>query len=55
MVKAVPADWLAAVSDGSRLDVLAPGKLMADIAVEVFEKDQQRSAAHRSTFHDLAR
>ena len=54
-VKAVPADWLAAVSDGSRLDVLAPGKLMADIAVEVFEKDQQRSAAHRSAFRDLAR
>jgi ADP-ribosylglycohydrolase len=54
-VKAVPADWLAAVSDGSRLDVLAPGRLMADIAVEVFEKDQQRSAAHKSTFHDLIR
>ena len=54
-LSAVPAEWVAAVTEGSRTDLLAPADLMADIAVEVFERDRQRSGAHQAAFESLAR
>lgn len=47
---AVPSDWLAAVAKGSRIDLLAPGEVMADLAVEVFDRDRRRFETHQQAF-----
>ncbi len=51
----VPADWLTGVGEGSRLDLIGPGESMAELAVEVFAKDQQRREEHRKAFEALTR
>lgn len=50
---AVPSDWLAAVSEGSKLNLLTPGEVMADVAVEVFNRDRQRLENHQRAFRLL--
>jgi ADP-ribosylglycohydrolase len=50
---AVPADWAAAVADGSRIDLHAPGKTMAAVAREVFERDLARERHQSAAFAAL--
>jgi ADP-ribosylglycohydrolase len=35
-------DWVDAVSEASRLDLEAPGRTMAEVAVELFDRDAER-------------
>ena len=51
----VPVDWLTAVTEGSRTDLLAPADVMADVAAEVFDKDRRRYEAHRDVVEMLVR
>ncbi len=44
---AVPADWVAAVSTGSRLDLRAGGIIMAAVAEEIFAADETAFARRR--------
>ncbi|WP_335990589.1 ADP-ribosylglycohydrolase family protein [Glycomyces sp. MUSA5-2] len=41
---AVPADWIADVSDASRIDVTATGPAMAAVARDVWARDAERAA-----------
>lgn len=50
---AMPSSWASAVSDGSRIDLAAPGRTMAAVAREVFDKDQQRRQAQTQDFAQL--
>lgn len=52
---AIPSAWTAAVADGSRIDLAAPGRTMAAVAREVFEKDQRLRQAHAEAFGQLER
>jgi len=52
-VAAVPADWLTAVTDGSRTDLIGPADVMADVAAEVFDRDRRRYEEHRSVVESL--
>ncbi|NBE56655.1 ADP-ribosylglycohydrolase family protein [Streptomyces boluensis] len=49
-----PADWAKQVAEGSRLDLEAPATVLADVAREVFARDQRRRAAHADAFTRLA-
>jgi ADP-ribosylglycohydrolase len=51
----VPVDWLTAVAEGSRTDLLAPADVMAGVAAEVFDKDRRRYEAHRDIVEMLVR
>ena len=44
----MPVEWLSAVTEGSRTDLLAPAEVMADVAAEVFDLDRRRFEAHRN-------
>jgi ADP-ribosylglycohydrolase len=41
---ALRSDWVAAVSEASRYDLAEPGRTMAEVAVEIFERDANRHA-----------
>lgn len=49
----VPADWRAQVSEASRMDVVEPGRVMAEVAREVFARDRQRRRDHEMEFSSL--
>jgi ADP-ribosylglycohydrolase len=38
----VPPDWIDEVSAASRIDLEEPGRVMASVAVEIFERDAER-------------
>jgi len=42
---AVPAEWIDAVNEGSRIDVTATGPVIAAVAREVWAKDAERASA----------
>jgi ADP-ribosylglycohydrolase len=50
----IPADWAAAVAEGSRLDLAAAGRTMAGVTREVFERDQRRQRARAGAFSTLS-
>lgn len=50
---AVPAEWAGPVAEASRLDLDAPGTVMAGVARAVFAADTERAAAHRAAFLGL--
>ncbi|WP_347753808.1 ADP-ribosylglycohydrolase family protein [Agrococcus sp. ProA11] len=45
---AVPAEWIDAVGEASRLDLRAPGAVIADVAAAVWSADAERHAARSS-------
>jgi ADP-ribosylglycohydrolase len=49
----VPAEWVSAVSEGSRMDISATGRTMAVIAKEIWERDAIRAAERSSVFTEL--
>jgi len=50
----VPADWVDAVSEGSRLDITAGGPVMAGVARDVIARDTARAERRRAAFDALA-
>ncbi len=52
---AVPAEWAEAVAEGSRLDLDAPGTVMAAVARDVYDRDRSRRTAHEAAFAALTR
>lgn len=50
---AVPAEWIDAVGAASRLDLRAPGAVMAQVAREVLAADEERLAARRTVAERL--
>lgn len=53
-LNAVPADWLQQISQASRTDIVTPGLRLADLAVDIFRKDEQRRRAHAHAFLQLS-
>jgi hypothetical protein len=53
-VEAVPAEWVRTVTEESRLDVAANGRIMAAVAADIFAKDQARAAEHAAVFQAIA-
>jgi ADP-ribosylglycohydrolase len=51
---AVPADWVQQVAEASRTDLVTPALELADVAVEIFRKDERRRRAHAAAFRRLA-
>ena len=51
----VPVEWLRAVTEGSRTDLLAPADVMADVVAEVFDLDRRRFEARRNIVELLMR
>jgi len=49
----VPAAWASAVSEASRLDLQWPGRVLAGVAAEIFERDRDRFAARAARFEGL--
>lgn len=49
----VPSDWAESVSRASKADLFAPGRVMASVAAEVFERDHARFALRSRRFGDL--
>ena len=52
--RAVPAAWVATVSEASRLDLHAPARTLAEVAREVFVRDTARRRTHEAAFTALA-
>ncbi|WP_299531219.1 ADP-ribosylglycohydrolase family protein [uncultured Streptomyces sp.] len=50
----VPAEWADAVAEGSRLDLRAPARTLAQVAREVFARDCARRRTHEAAFEALA-
>lgn len=50
----IPADWAAAVTEASRLDLDAPAGVLAQVAREVFARDLERRRTHEQAFRALA-
>lgn len=50
---AVPAEWADPVAEASRLDLDAPGTVMAAVAVDLFAQDRRRRDAHTAAFTAL--
>ncbi|WP_348788351.1 ADP-ribosylglycohydrolase family protein [Leifsonia sp. NPDC080035] len=56
-LEAVPAEWIEAVNEGSRMDVTATGPVIAAVARDVWAKDAARAvavAAARSAYASVA-
>ncbi|MFK8912168.1 ADP-ribosylglycohydrolase family protein [Streptomyces sp. YS-3] len=51
----VPAAWSEQIAEASRLDLYAPARALTEVAVEVYEKDLVRRAAHQTAFEALTR
>jgi ADP-ribosylglycohydrolase len=47
---AVPQEWREAVAEGSRIDLTATGRTMAEVAVDIFAKDEERAKRHVEAF-----
>ena len=52
-VDAIPSDWLTGVGRASRMDLEAPGRVMAGVATEIFEADMVRNTAHLAAFNGI--
>ncbi|GLJ88302.1 hypothetical protein GCM10017589_09020 [Streptomyces poonensis] len=50
----VPSGWAKQVAEASRLDLHAPGTVLAEVAREIFARDVLRRRAHESAFTTLA-
>jgi ADP-ribosylglycohydrolase len=50
---AVPAAWASAVATGSRLDLAAPARVLAEVAAEIRAADARRCAEREKTFLTL--
>jgi ADP-ribosylglycohydrolase len=51
----VPGEWVAAIAEASRIDLIAPGRVMASVATELHEADARRWAQRTETLERLAR
>lgn len=51
---AVPEEWVKQVADASRLDLHGPALRLAEVAREVFARDQARNRAHAEAFAALS-
>ena len=49
-LRGVPTAWREQVAAASRLDLEAPGRVMASVASEIFARDESRRAAVRASF-----
>ncbi|MET4582321.1 ADP-ribosylglycohydrolase [Conyzicola nivalis] len=43
-VESIPAEWISAVNEGSRMDITASGPVMAGVARDIWAKDGERVA-----------
>ncbi len=50
----VPAEWVDAVSEASRTDIVGPGRTMAGVAGDIWAKDRLRFAARTEAFAGLS-
>ncbi|MEN3360655.1 MAG: hypothetical protein V7637_4637 [Mycobacteriales bacterium] len=50
---AVPAPWREQVATASRLDLEAAGRVMTEVATEIFTRDEERRRAHAAAFTEL--
>ena len=50
---ALRRDWVDDVSEASRIDVEEPGRRMAAVALEIFERDDERHRARAQAIADL--
>ncbi len=53
-VGAIPEQWRAAVTAASKIDIEAPGHVMATLAEELAAADEERARARRTAFSRLA-
>ncbi|GAB2917200.1 ADP-ribosylglycohydrolase family protein [Micromonospora polyrhachis] len=49
----VPTEWSSVVSEASRVDLVEPARVLAEIAGEVFTRDQERFARRATRFQEL--
>lgn len=49
----IPESWLRQVTEASRTDLVDPAMKLADLAVEIFRKDEQRRTAHATALRQL--
>ncbi|MER7475744.1 hypothetical protein ABT351_34355, partial [Micromonospora sp. NPDC000018] len=49
-----PAEWSEAVATASRTDLVAPARVLAAVATEVFDRDRERFARRAERFAGLA-
>jgi hypothetical protein len=49
----VPRQWREQVSTASRLDIEAPGRVMAAVATEMLAADERRQAARQRSMRAL--
>jgi ADP-ribosylglycohydrolase len=52
-LEAVPAEWLGQVATASHLDLVAPGRAIAEVARDVHDVDIARRRAHEAAFSVL--
>jgi ADP-ribosylglycohydrolase len=52
-IGSIRKEWRDAVEEGSRLDLTATGRVMAEIALEIRAKDRQRAAEYEAAFAGL--
>ena len=52
---AVPQEWSTVVAEASRTDLVAPARVLAEVAAEVFERDRARFARRAERFTGLNR
>jgi ADP-ribosylglycohydrolase len=50
----VPGEWVAAIAEASRTDLIEPGRVMASVATELHEADARRWAQRTETLERLA-
>jgi ADP-ribosylglycohydrolase len=50
----VPGEWVAAIAEASRTDLIKPGRVMASVATELHEADARRWAQRTETLERLA-
>jgi ADP-ribosylglycohydrolase len=49
----VPGEWVAAIAEASRIDLIEPGRVMASVATELHEADSRRWAQRTETLERL--
>ncbi len=49
----VPAEWAEAVATASRVDLVEPGRVLAEVAVEVFAADRERFARRSARMGEI--
>jgi ADP-ribosylglycohydrolase len=50
----VPGEWVTAIAEASRTDLIEPGRVMASVATELHEADARRWAQRTETLERLA-